>query len=486
MAFKIVAKNNDVVPLKLTNLLAIDRQIPVGGSAELTAYNTIFAIQADPQLATYVTNGKVTLNDGTRDLSADEAIRILTPVVSNTNIYSFNSVTEKTSPVGNDVIIVEDSENQYSKRKVKLSRIVAEGNGEVNTASNIGTSGVGVYAQKSDVDIQFKNIKAASTKVTVTDNPTPHTIDIDVVPGNIAHQDISGAGSNTHATIDSHIANVSNPHNTNASQVGLGNVTNDAQIKASDFPSSSVDNEIALFSGTGGKILKRASTSGMVKLTSGVLSSAVVGTDYEAPISSGTTEQYWRGDKTWQNLPSTIGVDTYRKVGTSLYEAWYSSSCTGASLTSSALVKNRLYALPFIVPVPVTLDRIAINVTTLYSGNARLGIYDNDNCYPTNLILDAGIVSTSTTGVKSITINTTLSTGLKWLVLVSSGTATIRCFAFGGIVPLLGFGPTLGITEQVGVYVTYSYSELPSVFPTNSPTPIIAVPIPAIFVRLSA
>ncbi len=43
---------------------------------------------------------------------------------------------------------------------------------------------------------------------------------------------------------------------------------------------TSVDNEIALFSGTGGKTLKRATTTGLLKGTSGVISAAAEGTDY--------------------------------------------------------------------------------------------------------------------------------------------------------------------------------------------------------------
>lgn len=42
--------------------------------------------------------------------------------------------------------------------------------------------------------------------------------------GSIIHQSLSGAGTNTHTQIDSHIANTSNPHSVTKSQVGLGNV----------------------------------------------------------------------------------------------------------------------------------------------------------------------------------------------------------------------------------------------------------------------
>jgi hypothetical protein len=52
------------------------------------------------------------------------------------------------------------------------------------------------------------------------------------------------------------------------SVLGSGSGTGDV----SSNTSTSVDNEVALFSGTGGKIIKRASGSGIAKLTSGVLS----------------------------------------------------------------------------------------------------------------------------------------------------------------------------------------------------------------------
>lgn len=51
-------------------------------------------------------------------------------------------------------------------------------------------------------------------------------------------------------------------------------------------PSSSVDSELALFSSTTGKLIKRATLTGIVKATSGVASQAAAGTDYVAP--SGT------------------------------------------------------------------------------------------------------------------------------------------------------------------------------------------------------
>jgi hypothetical protein len=222
----------------------------------------------DPDLSTCVFRGYLAVQQGTTDLS-DTAKREFVPA-----------------------------------GKFGLATMISGGgSGETNTASNIGTSGVGVYAQKAGVDLQFKNVKAASTKVSVTDNATPHTIDLDVVPGNIAHQDLSGAGTNAHSAIDTHLGSTSNPHSTTASQVGLGSVSNALQLLDSNWPGVSVDGEFMLFSGAGGKSGKRGTGSGIVKATNGLMGIGAAGTDYEGPIAAGTTSQYWRGDKSWQTLP---------------------------------------------------------------------------------------------------------------------------------------------------------------------------------------
>jgi hypothetical protein len=51
-------------------------------------------------------------------------------------------------------------------------------------------------------------------------------------------------------------------------------------------PASSVDNEIVLFDSTSGKVIKRATTTGIIKATSGVISAATPGTDYTTPSST--------------------------------------------------------------------------------------------------------------------------------------------------------------------------------------------------------
>lgn len=60
------------------------------------------------------------------------------------------------------------------------------GAGEANTASNVGTGGVGLFKQKTGVDLEFKNINAGSNKVTVTNDVANNEIDIDVNESNLS------------------------------------------------------------------------------------------------------------------------------------------------------------------------------------------------------------------------------------------------------------------------------------------------------------
>lgn len=87
-------------------------------------------------------------------------------------------------------------------------------------------------------DIQA-SIKAGSideTKLDTSVNASLDLADSATQPGDLAtvattgsHTDLSNIGTNTHAQIDTHIASTSNPHSVTATQVGLGNVTNNAQ-----------------------------------------------------------------------------------------------------------------------------------------------------------------------------------------------------------------------------------------------------------------
>lgn len=65
--------------------------------------------------------------------------------------------------------------------------------GEANTASNQGVGGVGPFNAKVGVDLQFKNINAGSSKITVTNDAGNKEIDIDVAQANLTLSSLGGS-----------------------------------------------------------------------------------------------------------------------------------------------------------------------------------------------------------------------------------------------------------------------------------------------------
>lgn len=105
---------------------------------------------------------------------------------------------------------------------------------------------------------------------------------------------------------------------------------------------------------------------------------------------------------------------------------YHSGNIARLNTGASPLSPNKLRAVPFMAVRNMTVDRIAIAVATLADpSNIRLGIYNNGtNLYPGTLLLDAGVVSGATTGVKAITINQALTKGLYWLAILSDAAPT--------------------------------------------------------------
>jgi hypothetical protein len=64
--------------------------------------------------------------------------------------------------------------------------------GEANTASNVGAGGVGLFKQKSGVDLQFRNINVGSSKVTTTLDSGNNEVDVDVVEANLNLANLGG------------------------------------------------------------------------------------------------------------------------------------------------------------------------------------------------------------------------------------------------------------------------------------------------------
>lgn len=88
---------------------------------------------------------------------------------------------------------------------------------------------------------------------------------------------------------------------------------------------------------------------------------------------------------------------------------------------------DQLRAHPIVVTATTTFDRIATHCTTLSgSALARLGIYaDNGRGQPGALVLDAGTVALSSTGVRTITISQVLNPGIYHVASVHQAANTV-------------------------------------------------------------
>jgi len=80
------------------------------------------------------------------------------------------------------------------------------GGGEANTASNVNVGGVGVFKQKTGVDLEFRGVNAASSKISVALDAGNNEIDVDAVEANFslanlgtrAHSNLTGVGTDDH------------------------------------------------------------------------------------------------------------------------------------------------------------------------------------------------------------------------------------------------------------------------------------------------
>jgi len=100
-------------------------------------------------------------------------------------------------------------------------------NSEVNTASNQGVGGVGVFIQKTGLNLEFRNINSGSSKISITNDRGNNEIDIDAVEANFSLNNIGGT------------LNVSKG-GTGATSFTSGNILQGNAITATSIPTNQV------------------------------------------------------------------------------------------------------------------------------------------------------------------------------------------------------------------------------------------------------
>lgn len=153
------------------------------------------------------------------------------------------------------------------------------------------------------------------------------------------------------------------------------------------------------------------------------------------------------------------GTPTIVEVGLPRYQ-WLPGQYTPPGISTGASpTAESITFIPVLVYESLTTEKIGCKVTTAVFGSySELAIYNGANGAPTSLLLNAGSVSTGTTGTKTITIDQAITPGLYFLAILMHNTGVAYTSMAAGYFPLGSAPSTLDST-------IYAYTKSTSSFP---------------------
>lgn len=162
---------------------------------------------------------------------------------------------------------------------------------------------------------------------------------------------------------------------------------------------------------------------------------------------------------TRDDVTGAISPTTLLLPGSGPVVGEYIGQLTNSVSTKVQPGNGTLYLSPVVLERPVSIDRLAVNVTDVGSTGsvARLGIYrDGGAGVPTTLLVDGGTVSTETTGERFVSVTQDLTPGRWWFAFAQQGAPVTRAqytisTAFGQITPAAGLATLNGGRYKTGV-----------------------------------
>lgn len=193
---------------------------------------------------------------------------------------------------------------------------------------------------------------------------------------------------------------------------------------------------------------------------------------------------------------SDISTDTVSSFRAGLSaDRWYGPPSFGNDGTKSVTLSgNQIFAVPFSVSRPITVDEIACYVSSTASASFRMGIYaSDDKQYPTSLVATmSSNGSFSTTGAKPFSLSASVVLGPNKLyflvILTQSGSPAILGTPVSQCLDVMGFADaTFSSTNGIGWQISNTWGS--GVLPSNMPsggTFVTNINQPLIIVRVSA
>lgn len=130
---------------------------------------------------------------GTGQTTAISSFNALSPAINKGSLITNNSITNLEFPVGTDGQIL-----QANSATATGLEWTTNGNGSINTASNVGASGFGFFKQVVGDNLEFLNINSGSNKITIALNNPNNEIEIDVDESNLDIANMIGILDITH------------------------------------------------------------------------------------------------------------------------------------------------------------------------------------------------------------------------------------------------------------------------------------------------
>lgn len=158
--------------------------------------------------------------------------------------------------------------------------------------------------------------------------------------------------------------------------------------------------------------------------------------------------------------------------------SYISQAINASALSTIIAAANRLDFMPFIPAKNLTINELAVEVSTLIAASqGRLGVYSSDSAGNpgAKLVEGAAVIDCATVGAKALAIaNTTLIAGtVYWFAVLSSSTQTYRGVPVAAL-QSLGHNATLNTVYTIRRATSTFASGLPATAPATVLTSAIA------------